>query len=81
MSGLLPHLVRVCQEARDGAGLRQLDIATNVHRSSASVSRFESGQFWPHYADELVAAYAAAAGVQPIALWVRALMSWADELA
>jgi predicted transcriptional regulator len=79
VSGLLPHLSRVCREVRDNAGLRQLDIAAEVHRSDASVSRFEAGQFWPHYTDELVAAYAAVADVLPIELWLRAVMAWAED--
>lgn len=79
MSGLLQHLGRVCREARTSAGMSQLDIATQVDVSDASISRFERGRFWPHYTDRLVAAYAAAAGVPPIELWTQALERWGDE--
>lgn len=32
--------------------------------------------FWPHYADEIVAAYAALVDVPAIVIWRRAIAAW-----
>jgi transcriptional regulator with XRE-family HTH domain len=76
VAGLLPHLGRVCREARVNAGLRQIDVATAAGTSHASLSRFETGRYWPKNPDAWVDAYAAETGIEPLDLWAAAVEAW-----
>jgi transcriptional regulator with XRE-family HTH domain len=72
--GLLDPLRLTLREAREEAGVFQVDVATRagVHRSV--ISRFESGRRWPEIGpDRLVAAYAKECGLDWRELWRRAL--------
>ncbi len=72
--GLLDPLRLTLREAREEAGVFQVDIATRagVHRSV--VSRFESGRRWPEIGpDRIVDAYARECGVEWPELWKRAI--------
>lgn len=73
---MLPHLANACREARLGAHVRQLDIATRIGVSETTIGRFERGRLWPHRTDEIVAAYADELGISAVDLWARALAAW-----
>lgn len=79
MAGILPYLAKACREARLGAHVRQLDIATRLDVSETTVGRFERGRHWPHRTDEIVAAYADEIGLPAVELWTRALATWGLE--
>jgi transcriptional regulator with XRE-family HTH domain len=73
---MLHHLGLTCREAREAAGLRQIEIAVSAGTSHATISRLETGRAWPMHPDVVVAAYAAEAGTEPLALWAEAVQRW-----
>ena len=77
MDELRGHLVDVCKDARAQSGTSKTVIAAAINKGEQSVSRFEQGVGgWHGQTGELVDAYAAAAGVRPIALWQSAIDRW-----
>lgn len=73
---MLEHIGPAARDARERAGLKQIDIATAARVSHVAVSRFERAESWPRHPDALVEAYAAELGVEPIELWQAALERW-----
>lgn len=76
---MLDHLAATARDARQHAGLRQIDIATTAGVGHVTVSRFERGETWTEDPDGLVQAYATELGVDPRVLWGRALRAWREE--
>lgn len=74
---MLHHLGHVCRHAREGAGIRQIDIATRAGTTHSSISRFERGDLWPRNPDAWITAYAIELGVDAIDLWRAAVEAWA----
>jgi transcriptional regulator with XRE-family HTH domain len=79
LAGVLAHLGRACQAARESAGLRQIDVATRAGVDDGMVSRFEAGKRVPREIDDLVAAYAIECEAAPYELWLAALDAWQAE--
>lgn len=75
---MLDHLGQACREAREFGDLRQIDIATRANTTHATISRFETGEYWPRDPDRIVAAYAAELGVSSRSLWQLALQRWSE---
>lgn len=73
---MVQHLGRVAREARERAGLRQIDIATAAGVSHGTISNFEIGAFWPRRLDDIIDAYAAETGVDAREMWRSALERW-----
>lgn len=71
------YLADVCREIREQAGANRSVIAAQFNASEWTVRRFEMQEGkWSAQTDELVAAYAQVAGVEPADLWQRAIDSW-----
>lgn len=71
------YLADVCREVREQAGANRSVIAAQFNASEWTVRRFEMQQGkWSAQTDELVAAYAHMAGVEPADLWQRAIDAW-----
>lgn len=78
--GVQPYLGHACREARKNSGLRLIEVAYALDKKSeAAMSRFESGQVWPHRVDEVVAVYSDQTGVPAIEIWRRAIEMWAQH--
>lgn len=73
---MLLHLSTAAREARERAGLRQIDIATTAGVAHSTVSYFETARGWPMDADQLIAAYAEETGVAEREIWRRAMKGW-----
>jgi transcriptional regulator with XRE-family HTH domain len=67
------RLGAVCRDAREAAGLRQIDIATTAGVHETTIGRFERGDRWAWNADAIVHAYAAELGVTERVLWQAAI--------
>lgn len=83
---LLPYLATTAREARVAAGLTYAHIAVHVLKrngragvSDSTVARFEYGRHWPENPDAMVAAYAAALGVEAHELWASAIAAQSDK--
>lgn len=73
---MLRYLGQACREAREVAGLRQIDIATTAGTTHATISRFETGRAWPIDPDRVVGAYGSELDIAPIELWLAAVERW-----
>lgn len=76
---LSPWLAEVCRGAREMKKVSQADIAhlAGVHRSA--ISRFELEAPWPDNPDQIVKAYAEAAGLDDSRiLWEKAVAAWKE---
>ena len=63
----------MAREAREAAGLRQIDIAVAAGVSHAVVSNLERAVRWPRDPDQIVAAYETECGLERDELWRRAV--------
>jgi transcriptional regulator with XRE-family HTH domain len=82
MAVMLDWLADTLRTAREEAGVRQHDVALAAGINDSNLSRFERGQAgWPRHTDEMVSAYAAALGVRPVDLWLKAATAWQAALA
>lgn len=71
------YLADVCREVREQAKANRSLIAAQFNASEWTVRRFELQQGkWSAQTDELVAAYAHMAGVEPSDIWQRAIDRW-----
>ena len=70
---MLAALALVCRQAREEAGLTQLDIATPAGVSHETISRFERGDGWPQGVGRIIRIYEAECGLEPFTLWARAV--------
>lgn len=66
---MLEQLGRVAREAREEAGLKQLDIATAAGVSHVVISNLERGARYPERLDEVVGAYEEECGLRRGDLW------------
>lgn len=71
------YLADVCREVREQQGANRSVIAAQFNTSEWTVRRFEmqTGK-WSAQTDELIAAYAHLAGIEPVDLWQRAIDRW-----
>lgn len=69
---MLQQLGRVAREAREDAGLRQIDIATAAGVVHAVISNLERGFRYPERLDEVVDAYEKECGLPVGEIWRRA---------
>lgn len=69
---MLQVLGRVAREAREEAGLKQIDIATTARVSHVVISNLERGFRYPERLDEVISAYEEECGLETGALWKRA---------
>lgn len=69
---MLKVLGRVAREAREEAGLTQLDIATTARVSHVVVSNLERGERYPERLDEVISSYEQEIGLSAGELWKRA---------
>lgn len=76
---MLKELAIVAREAREAAGLSQIDIAVSAHVTDATISRFESGNRRPRGLEQIVRAYAVECGTTEQVLWGRALARLKSE--
>ncbi len=67
------RLGATCRDARQAAGLRQIDIAVRAGVAETTIGRFERGARWAWNTDTIVAAYAQELRVKPDDLWRSAL--------
>lgn len=67
------RLGRVCRDAREEAGLRQLEIAMTAGVSGYTISMFEHGRGWKRDVEAIVAAYEKECGLPEDELWRRAI--------
>jgi predicted transcriptional regulator len=70
---MLDQLGRAAREARLGAGLTQITIATTAGVSHAVISRLETAKRWPRDPDQVVSAYERECGLAVDELWRRAI--------
>lgn len=79
---------RVCKDAREKAGRKDVHIAGDVLKpdgsygvNAATISRFEKARAgrWPEDVDEVVRAYAKQTGREAIDLWAEALRLWREH--
>jgi transcriptional regulator with XRE-family HTH domain len=67
------RLGRACRHARERAGFRQIDVATESGLRESTISKFESGRGWARETDRIVNAYASLLETTPEQLWREAL--------
>jgi transcriptional regulator with XRE-family HTH domain len=67
------RLGAAAREARQAAGLRQIDIAVVAGVDETTIGRFERGQRWAWNTDDIVAAYANELRITPDDVWRLAL--------
>ena len=76
---LLPHLAEILRQTRIDAGLSLRDMEAPTGLERGSVHRFETHKSgWPRNPDEMVNAYALAAGQSPVELWDAAVRRWGN---
>lgn len=80
MPNMLPSLASEVRRLRLLSGLTYARVAAEVVRrdgskgiSESTLVRFEQGRHWPEDPDAVVAAYAAAIGVEPAFVWAGAV--------
>lgn len=73
------RLGAACRIAREQAGLRQIDVATESCVTEGTISKFEAGIGGWRDADAIVAAYADLLDTEPEALWRAAIDRDVDE--
>jgi ribosome-binding protein aMBF1 (putative translation factor) len=71
--GMIHWLAMACRQAREEAGIPQMDIAAQIHRDPATIFRFEEGKRWPRNVDLIVQGYAECLGITSEKLWGEAL--------
>lgn len=72
------RLGRAAQALRLEHGFTLLDVATRARVSESVVHQFERGTGWRRRTDEIVAAYAKEAGVEPVDIWRAAIDAWSS---
>jgi hypothetical protein len=75
-SGMLRWLTTAARELRVANGLKPVDIAVAYGSTESTIWRFEHRKGWPEHPDRMVEAYARQAGVEPLAIWERAMELW-----
>ena len=71
---MIKALAAAAKEAREAADPKRkiIHIAVVADVDPSTIWRFERGH-WPRNADDIIAAYAAELGLDPLELWKRAL--------
>ncbi|MGH2955099.1 MAG: hypothetical protein ACRDK9_13990 [Solirubrobacterales bacterium] len=72
---MIEALAAAAKEARENAERKIIHIAVQADMDPSTIWRFEKGH-WPRNADEIIAAYGADLGIDPRAIWARALELW-----
>lgn len=75
---MLRYLGLACREARERAGLRQIDIATAAGTTHVTISRLERGHKWPIDPGRIVQAYADELGLEAADLWCTAAQAFRE---
>jgi transcriptional regulator with XRE-family HTH domain len=75
----LPWISRACRQAREEAGVHQVQIAAAMRVNQATIARFEDGTAWPRRPEEVLMAYASELGMDVRVLWLHGFVLWIEN--